>query len=125
MQTNERILAVHAHAMLVNEGPSVIGNRNDIDTINNTMALSTQAMTVVSNMAQRLQARIQENQQLRDDVCLLKQQLVNMCKEKKELKRKNAQLENAVQYYAMVIMPRLTEVENREKHVKEAHEKLL
>ena len=37
--------------MPVNEGSSVIGNRNDIDAINNTMALSTQAMTAVSNMA--------------------------------------------------------------------------
>ena len=58
-------------------------------------------------------------------MCLLKQQLVNICKAKKELKRKNTQLENAVQYYAMVIMLRLTEVKNRENHVKEAHEKLL
>ncbi|GMP96750.1 hypothetical protein CsSME_00045253 [Camellia sinensis var. sinensis] len=54
MQANERIPVVQAHAMSVNEGPSVVGNRNDIDTINNTMALSTQAMTTVSNMAQRL-----------------------------------------------------------------------
>ncbi|GMP88528.1 hypothetical protein CsSME_00040492 [Camellia sinensis var. sinensis] len=51
MQANERLPVVQAHAILVNEGPSVIGNRNDINTINNTMALSTQAMTAVSNMA--------------------------------------------------------------------------
>ncbi|KAF5933806.1 hypothetical protein HYC85_029977 [Camellia sinensis] len=125
MQANERVPVTQAHAMPVNEGSSGIGNRNDFDAINHTMALSTQAMTAVSNMARRLQARVQENQQWRDEVCLLKQQVVNMCKEKKELKRKNAQLENAVQYYATVIMPRLTEIENRERHVTEAHEKLL
>ena len=125
MQANERVPVTQAHAMPVNEGSSGIGNRNDFDAINHTMALSTQAMTAVSNMARRLQARVQENQQWRDEVCLLKQQVVNMCKEKKELKRKNAQLENAVHYYATVIMPRLTEIENRERHVTEAHEKLL
>ena len=50
MQANERVPVVQAHAMPVNEGPSVIGNRNDFDTINNTMALSKQAMTAVSTM---------------------------------------------------------------------------
>ena len=125
MQANERVPVTQAYAMPVNEGSSGIGNRNDFDAINNTMALSTQAMTAVSNMARRLQAKMQENQQWRDEVCLLKQQVVNMAKEKKELKRKNAQLENTVHYYATVIMPRLTESENRERHVKKAHEKLL
>ncbi|GMQ06333.1 hypothetical protein CsSME_00050964 [Camellia sinensis var. sinensis] len=51
MRANERLPVVQAHVIPVNEGLSVIGNRNDIDAISNTMALSTQAMTVVSNMA--------------------------------------------------------------------------
>ena len=54
MQANERVLVVQAHAMPVNKGSSVIGSQNDFDTINNTMALSIQAVTAVSNMARRL-----------------------------------------------------------------------
>ncbi|XP_028085856.1 zinc finger BED domain-containing protein RICESLEEPER 2-like [Camellia sinensis] len=61
-EANERVPVMQAHAMPVNEGSSVVGNRNDFDAINNTMALSTQAMTAVSNMARRLQARVEENQ---------------------------------------------------------------
>ncbi|GMP87485.1 hypothetical protein CsSME_00039837 [Camellia sinensis var. sinensis] len=41
MQANERLPVVQAYVIPVNEGPSVIGNWNDIDAINNTMALST------------------------------------------------------------------------------------
>ena len=82
-------------------------------------------MTTVSNMARRLQARIQENQQLIDEVSLFKQQLANTRQEKRELEKKKFQLENAVQYYATAIMPSLTEIENKEVQVHEAHEKLL
>ncbi|GMP30069.1 hypothetical protein CsSME_00004903 [Camellia sinensis var. sinensis] len=51
MQANERLPMVQTHVIPANESSSVVGNQNDIDAINNTMALSTQAMTVVSNMA--------------------------------------------------------------------------
>ena len=45
---------VQSHAIPVNESPTVVGDQNDINASNNTMILSTQAMTVVSNMARRL-----------------------------------------------------------------------
>ena len=85
IQASERLPIVHSHAIPVNESSSVFGNRSDIDAINNTMTLSTQVMPTVSNMARRLQARVQENQQLINKVSLLQQQLANTRQEKREL----------------------------------------
>ena len=96
----------------------LLANRTDVEAINDSMALSIQCASSVSNMARRLHVRGNEVQELRTQVLSLQRRNRSLQQENKELKK-------LVDSYASDMRKRCSELEMNTNLIREQHESLL
>ncbi|GFS42880.1 hypothetical protein Acr_00g0082250 [Actinidia rufa] len=96
----------------------LLANRTDDEVINESMALSIQCASSVSNMARRLQVRGNEVQELRTQVLILQRRNRGLQQENKELKK-------LVDSYANDMRKKYSELKMNTNRLREQHESLL
>jgi len=118
MMLDDDIAASVAKGIITPLDEKLLANRTDVEAINDSMALSIQCASSVSNMARRLQVRGSEVQELRTQVLSLQRRNRSLQQENKELKK-------LVDSYASDMRKRCSELEMNTNLLREQHESLL
>ena len=118
MMLDDAIAASVAKYIITPLDEKLLANRTDVEAINDSMALSIQCASSVSNMARRLQVRGNEVQELRTQVLSLRRRNRGLQQENKELKK-------LVDSYASDMRKRCSELEMNTNLIREQHESLL
>ncbi|GFS43674.1 hypothetical protein Acr_00g0086380 [Actinidia rufa] len=84
---DDDIAASVAKCIITPLDEKLLANRTDDEAINESMALSIQCASSISNMARRLQVRGNEVQELRTQVLILQRRNRGLQQENKELKK--------------------------------------
>ncbi|GFZ14389.1 hypothetical protein Acr_24g0005790 [Actinidia rufa] len=84
---DDAVAASVARGIITPQDEKLLANRTDVEAINDSMALSIQCASSVSNMARRLQVRGNEVQELRTQVLSLQRRNKGLQQENKELKK--------------------------------------
>ncbi|GFZ21905.1 hypothetical protein Acr_29g0010670 [Actinidia rufa] len=84
---DDAVVALVARGIITPQDEKLLANKTDVEAINDSMALSIQCASSVSNMARRLQVRGNEVQELRTQVLSLQQRNRGLQQENKELKK--------------------------------------
>ncbi|GFZ08874.1 hypothetical protein Acr_20g0006820 [Actinidia rufa] len=84
---DDAVAASVARGIITPQDEKLLANRTDVEAINDSMALSIQCASSVSNMARRLQVRGNEVQELRTQVLSLQRRNRGLQQENKELKK--------------------------------------
>ncbi|GFY91035.1 hypothetical protein Acr_07g0012310 [Actinidia rufa] len=87
MMLDDDIAASVAKGIITPLDEKLLADRTDDEAINESMALSIQCASSVSNMARRLQVRGNEVQELRTQVLILQRRNRGLQQENKELKK--------------------------------------
>ncbi|GFZ00566.1 hypothetical protein Acr_14g0002010 [Actinidia rufa] len=115
---DDDIAASVAKGIITPLDEKLLANRTDDEAINESMALSIQCASSISNMARRLQVRGNEVQELRTQVLILQRRNRGLQQENKELKK-------LVDSYANDMRKRCSELEMNTNRLREQHESLL
>ncbi|GFZ05454.1 hypothetical protein Acr_17g0010260 [Actinidia rufa] len=115
---DDDIAASVAKGIITPLDKKLLANKTDDEAINESMALSIQCASSVSNMARRLQVRGNEVQELRTQVLILQRRNRGLQQENKELKK-------LVDSYANDMRKRCSELEMNTNHLREQQESLL
>ncbi|GFZ16760.1 hypothetical protein Acr_26g0000300 [Actinidia rufa] len=115
---DDDIAASVAKGIITPLDEKLLANRTDDEVINESMALSIQCASSVSNMARRLQVRGNEVQKLRTQVLILQRRNRGLQQENKELKK-------LVDSYANDMRKRCSELEMNTNCLREQQESLL
>ncbi|GFS35676.1 hypothetical protein Acr_00g0041400 [Actinidia rufa] len=118
MMLDDDIAALVAKGIITPLDEKLLANRTDDEAINESMALSIQCASSVSNMARRLQVRGNEVQELRTQVLILQRKNRGLQQENKELKK-------LVDSYANDMRKRCLELEMNTNRLREQQESLL
>ncbi|GFS37757.1 hypothetical protein Acr_00g0053760 [Actinidia rufa] len=113
-----QLLASVAKGIITPQDEKLLANRTDIEAINDSMALSIQCASSVSNMARRLQVRGNEVQELRT-------QVLNLQRRNRSLQQENKELKKLVDSYANDMEKRYSELEMNTNRLQEQQESLL
>ncbi|GFY90808.1 hypothetical protein Acr_07g0010050 [Actinidia rufa] len=84
---DDAVAASVARGIITPQDEKLLADRTDVEAINDSMALSIQCASSVSNMARRLQVRGNEVQELRTQVLRLQRRNRGLQQENKELKK--------------------------------------
>ncbi|GFZ05039.1 hypothetical protein Acr_17g0006110 [Actinidia rufa] len=84
---DDAVAASVARGIITPQDEKLLANRTDVEAINDSMALSIQCASSVSNMARRLQVRGNEVQELRTQVLSLQRRNRGLQQENKKLKK--------------------------------------
>ncbi|GFS40831.1 hypothetical protein Acr_00g0070770 [Actinidia rufa] len=84
---DDAVTASVARGIISPQDEKLLADRTDVEAINDSMALSIQCASSVSNMARRLQVRGNEVQELRTQVLSLQRRNRGLQQENKELKK--------------------------------------
>ena len=115
---DDAVAASVARGIITPQDEKLLANRTDVEAINDSMALSIQCASSVSNMARRLQVRGNEVQELRTQVLSLQRRNRGLQQENKELKK-------LVDSYANDLGKKYSELEMNTNRLREQHESLL
>ncbi|GFY93465.1 hypothetical protein Acr_08g0018610 [Actinidia rufa] len=115
---DDDIAASVAKGIITPLDKKLLANRTDEEAINESMALSIQCASSVSNMARRLQVQGNEVQELRTQVLILQRRNRGLQQENKELKK-------LVDSYANDMRKKYSELEMNTNRLWEQHESLL
>ncbi|GFY95128.1 hypothetical protein Acr_10g0005130 [Actinidia rufa] len=115
---DDAIAASVAKWIITLQDEKLLTNRTDVEAINDSMALSIQCASSVSNMARRLQVRRNEVQELRTQVLILQRRNRGLQQENKELKK-------LVDSYANDLGKKYSELEMNTNRLREQQESLL
>ena len=115
---DDAVAASVARGIITPQDEKLLADRTDVEAINDSMALSIQCASSVSNMARRLQVRGNEVQELRTQVLSLQRRNRSLQQENKELKK-------LVDSYASDMRKRCSELEMNTNLIREQHESLL
>ncbi|GFS43234.1 hypothetical protein Acr_00g0084300 [Actinidia rufa] len=115
---DDDIAASVAKGIITPLDEKLLANRTDDEAINESMALSIQCASSVSNMARRLQVRGNEVQELRTQVLILQRRNRGLQQENKELKK-------LVDSYANDMRKKYSELEMNTNRLREQQESLL
>ncbi|PSS08279.1 Kinesin heavy chain like [Actinidia chinensis var. chinensis] len=115
---DDAVAASVARGIITPQDEKLLADRTDVEAINDSMALSIQCASSVSNMARRLQVRGSEVQELRTQVLSLQRRNRSLQQENKELKK-------LVDSYASDMRKRCSELEMNTNLIREQHESLL
>ncbi|GFZ21604.1 hypothetical protein Acr_29g0007660 [Actinidia rufa] len=115
---DDDIAASVAKGIITPLDEKLLVDRTDDEAINESMALSIQCASSVSNMARRLQVRGNEVQELRTQVLILQRRNRGLQQENKELKK-------LVDSYANDMRKRCSELEMNTNRLQEQPESLL
>ncbi|GFZ18568.1 hypothetical protein Acr_27g0003070 [Actinidia rufa] len=115
---DDAVAASVARGIITPQDEKLLANRTDVEAINDSMALSIQCASSVSNMARRLQVRGNEVQELRTQVLSLQRRNRGLQQENKELKK-------LVDSYANDMGKKYSELEMNTNRLREQQESLL
>ncbi|GFZ12939.1 hypothetical protein Acr_23g0013240 [Actinidia rufa] len=115
---DDAVAASVARGIITPQDEKLLVNRTDVEAINDSMALSIQCASSVSNMARRLQVRGNEVQELRTQVLSLQRRNRGLQQENKELKK-------IVDSYANDMRKKYSELEMNTNRLQEQQESLL
>ncbi|XP_057464709.1 uncharacterized protein LOC130796155 [Actinidia eriantha] len=115
---DDDIAASVAKGIITPLDEKLLADRTDDEAINESMALSIQCASSVSNMARRLQVRGNEVQELRTQVMILQRRNRGLQQENKELKK-------LVDSYANDMRNKYSELEMNTNRLREQQESLL
>ncbi|GFZ18559.1 hypothetical protein Acr_27g0002980 [Actinidia rufa] len=115
---DDAVAASVARGIITPQDEKLLANRTDVKAINDSMALSIQCASSVSNMARLLQVRGNEVQELRTQVLSLQRRNRGLQQENKELKK-------LIDSYANNMRKRCSELEMNTNRLREQHESLL
>ncbi|GFZ21565.1 hypothetical protein Acr_29g0007270 [Actinidia rufa] len=115
---DDAVAASVARGIITPQDEKLLANRTDVEAINDSMALSIQCASSVSNMARRLQVRGNEVQELRTQVLSLQRRNRGLQQENKELKK-------LVDSYANDMRKKYSELEMNTNRLQEQRESLL
>ncbi|GFZ02874.1 hypothetical protein Acr_15g0014820 [Actinidia rufa] len=115
---DDAVAASVAKGIITPQDEKLLANRTDIEAINDSMALSIQCASSVSNMARRLQVRGNEVQELRT-------QVLNLQRRNRSLQQENKELKKLVDSYANDMEKRYSELEMNTNRLQEQQESLL
>ena len=115
---DDAVAASVARGIITPQDEKLLADRTDVEAINDSMTLSIQCASSVSNMARRLQVRGSEVQELRTQVLSLQRRNRSLQQENKELKK-------LVDSYASDMRKRCSELEMNTNLIREQHESLL
>ncbi|GFS40860.1 hypothetical protein Acr_00g0070920 [Actinidia rufa] len=115
---DDDIAASVAKGIITPLDEKLLENKTDEEAINESMALSIQCASSVSNMARRLQVRGNKVQELRTQVLILQRRNRGLQQENKELKK-------LVDSYANNMRKRCSELEMNTNRLREQQESLL
>ncbi|GFY89994.1 hypothetical protein Acr_07g0001910 [Actinidia rufa] len=115
---DDDIAASVAKGIITPLDEKLLADRTDDEAINESMALSIQCASSVSNMARRLQVRGNEVQELRTQVLILQRRNRGLQQENKELKK-------LVDSYANDMRKKCSELEMNTNRLQEQQESLL
>ncbi|GFS38297.1 hypothetical protein Acr_00g0056680 [Actinidia rufa] len=115
---DDAVAASVARGIITPQDEKLLANRTDVEAINDSMALSIQCASSVSNMARRLQVRGNEVQELRTQVLSLQRRNRGLQQENKELKK-------LVDSYANDMRKKYSELEMNTNRLQEQQESLL
>ncbi|XP_057472618.1 uncharacterized protein LOC130786216 [Actinidia eriantha] len=115
---DDAVAASVAKGIITPQDEKLLANRTDVEAINDSMALSIQCASSVSNMARRLQARGNEVQELRT-------QVLNLQRRNRSLQQENKELKKLVDSYANDMRKKCSELEMNTNRLREQHESLL
>ncbi|GFZ15612.1 hypothetical protein Acr_25g0000210 [Actinidia rufa] len=115
---DDAVAASVARGIITPQDEKLLANRTDVEAINDSMALSIQCASSVSNMARRLQVRGNEVQELRTQVLSLQRRNRGLQQENKELKK-------LVDSYANDMRKNISELEMNTNRLRKQQESLL
>ena len=115
---DDAVAASVARGIITPQDEKLLADRTDEEAINESMALSIQCASSVSNMARRLQVRGNEVQELRTQVLSLRRRNRGLQQENKELKK-------LVDSYANDLEKKYSELEMNTNRLREQQESLL
>lgn len=115
---DDAIAASVARGIITPQDEKLLANRTDVEAINNSMALSIQCASSVSNMARRLHVRGNEVQELRTQVLILQRR-------NRGLQQENKKLKKLVDSYADDLGKKYSELEMNTNRLQEQQESLL
>ncbi|GFS43252.1 hypothetical protein Acr_00g0084360 [Actinidia rufa] len=115
---DDAVAALVARGIITPQDEKLLANRTDVEAINDSMALSIQCASSVSNMARRLQVRGNEVQELRTQVLSLQRRNRGFQQENKELKK-------LIDSYANDMGKKYSELEMNTNRLREQQESLL
>ncbi|GFS34925.1 hypothetical protein Acr_00g0036790 [Actinidia rufa] len=115
---DDAVAASVARGIITPQDEKLLANRTDVEAINDSMALSIQCASSVSNMARRLQVRGNEVQELRT-------QVLSLQRRNKGLQQENKELKKLVDSYANDMRKKYSELEMNTNRLQEQQESLL
>ncbi|GFS34717.1 hypothetical protein Acr_00g0035550 [Actinidia rufa] len=115
---DDAVAASVARGIITPQDEKLLANRTDVEAINDSMALSIQCASSVSNMARRLQVRGNEVQELRT-------QVLSLQRRNRGLQQENKELEKLVNSYANDMRKKYSELEMNTNRLQEQQESLL
>ncbi|GFS36374.1 hypothetical protein Acr_00g0045600 [Actinidia rufa] len=115
---DDAIAASVAKVIITPQDEKLLANRIDVEAINDSMTLSIQCASFVSNMARRLQVRGNEVQELRTQVLILQRR-------NRGLQQVNKELKKLVDSYANDMGKRYLELEMNTNRLREQYKSLL
>ncbi|GFS40841.1 hypothetical protein Acr_07g0010910 [Actinidia rufa] len=115
---DDAVAASVARGIITPQDEKLLADRTDVEAINDSMALSIQCASSVSNIARRLQVRGNEVQELRTQVLSLQRRNRGLQQENKELKK-------LVDAYANDLGKKYSELEMNTNRLREQQESLL
>ncbi|GFZ07093.1 hypothetical protein Acr_19g0000300 [Actinidia rufa] len=115
---DDAVAASVARGIITPQDEKLLADRTDVEAINDSMALSIQCASSVSNMARHLQVRGNEVQELRTQVLSLQRRNRGLQQENKELKK-------LVDSYANDMRKKYSELEMNTNRLQEQQESLL